>query len=306
MNKEKYINPSYIPDKNTSSEIELLNKQKEDLSNFNLKKADLKGIYLVDAKMQNCNLKKADFENASMFGVDLSGSDLFKANFENANLKNANLENCNLLGANLSNAQLKNIWWGQDFKVINELEAEKAVAENDYETACDKYKEAEDVYQNIKISLQSQTLGDDTGAFFIREMIARRKQFSKFSPARIGSKIIELTTGYGEKLGNIIFTIIGVILICMFLYGIEGVKYGDPINGDRIIGFFSDDMQKYGILNTLGNLFYFSVVVYSTVGFGEIVPIGPIGKIVMMFEGIIGGLILAVLIIALYKKTMER
>jgi len=306
MNKEKYINPSYIPDKNTSSEIELLNKQKEDLSNFNLKKADLKGIYLVDAKMQNCNLKKADFENASMFGVDLSGSDLFKANFENANLKNANLENCNLLGANLSNAQLKNIWWGQDFKVINELEAEKAVAENDYETACDKYKEAEDIYRNIKISLQSQTLGDDTGAFFIREMIARRKQFSKFSPARIGSKIIELTTGYGEKLGNIIFTIIGVILICMFLYGIEGVKYGDPINGDRIIGFFSDDMQKYGILNTLGNLFYFSVVVYSTVGFGEIVPIGPIGKIVMMFEGIIGGLILAVLIIALYKKTMER
>ena len=306
MNIEKYINSSYIPDKNTSSELELLNKQKEDLSNFNLKKADLKGIYLVDAKMQNCNLKKVDFENASMFGVDLSGSDLFKANFENANLKNANLENCNLLGANLSNAQLKNIWWGQDFKVINELEAEKAVAENDYETACDKYKEAEDIYRNIKIALQSQTLGDDAGAFFIREMIARRKQLSKFSPARIGSKLIELTTGYGEKLGNIIFTIIGIILICMFLYGIEGVKYGDPINGDRIIGFFSDDMQKHGILNTLGNLFYFSVVVYSTVGFGEIVPIGPIGKIVMMLEGIIGGLILAVLIIALYKKTMER
>ena len=92
----------------------------------------------------------------------------------------------------------------------------------------------------------------------------------------------------------------------MFIYGIEGVKYGDPIHGDRIIGFFSDDLQKHGLLNTLGNLFYFSVVVYSTVGFGEIVPIGPIGKIVMMFEGIIGGLILAVLIIALYKKTMER
>ena len=51
---------------------------------------------------------------------------------------------------------------------------------------------------------------------------------------------------------------------------------------------------------------YFSVVVYSTVGFGEMLPIGPIGKSVMMFEGIAGGLVLAILIIALYKKTMDR
>ena len=36
------------------------------------------------------------------------------------------------------------------------------------------------------------------------------------------------------------------------------------------------------------------------------VPIGPLGKIIMMFEGIMGGLVLAILIIALYKKTMDR
>ena len=84
----------------------------------------------------------------------------------------------------------------------------------------------------------------------------------------------------------------------MFLYGIEGVSYQD-----KTLGFFSDD---FSFLSTLGNLFYFSVVVYSTVGFGEMVPIGPIGKSVMIFEGILGGLVLAILIIALYKKTMDR
>ena len=62
----------------------------------------------------------------------------------------------------------------------------------------------------------------------------------------------------------------------------------------------------FSLLSTIGNLFYFSVVVYSTVGFGEMVPIGPIGKSVMIFEGIIGGLVLAILIIALYKKSMDR
>jgi len=306
MNKEKYLDPNYIPDENTAQEIEALYKKNKNLSNLKLNNASLKGLYLVDAEMQNCELEKVNFQNASMYGINLNGSSLFKANFENANLKNANLENCNLLGANLNNTQLKNVYWGRDYKVINELDAEKALADGEYTKANKKYKEAEDIYRNIKISLQNQTLGDDTGVFFIREMIARRKQFDKFSAARIGSKIIELTTGYGEKLGNIIFTIMGIIIICMLLYGIEGVKYGDPINGDRIIGFFSDDMQQFGILNTLGNLFYFSVVVYSTVGFGEMLPIGPIGKTVMIFEGLIGGLVLAILIIALYKKTMDR
>ena len=307
MTKKKYTNPDFFPDENTCKEVESLNKQKEDLSNFNLDNANLEKIYLVNAKMKDSNLSKANLKDASLYGIDLSGSNLFKANFENANLSNANLENCNLLGANLSNTKLKNVNWGKNYKVINELQAEEADRRGDRESAKEKYKEAEDVYRNIKISMQSQTLGDDTGKFFIREMISKRKQFNKFSTSRIGSKIIEITTGYGERLGNIGFTIIGIILVCMLLYGIEGVKYGDPINGDRIIGFFeATDIQKYGLLNVLGNLFYFSVVVYSTVGFGEMLPIGPLGKSVMIFEGIMGGLVLAILIIALYKKTMDR
>jgi len=306
MNKEKYTNSNYIPDNNTSSEIENLNKEKQDLSNFNLKESQLKNIYLVNASMKNCDLSRANLKNASMFGADLSGSNLFKADFENANLKNANLENCNLLGANLTNTKLENVYWGKNCKVINELDAERAYSKGNIETAQEKYKEAEDIYRTLKITMQKQTLGDDTGKFFIREMVAKRKQSKKFSPSRMGSKIIEITTGYGEKLRNIVFTIFGIILICMFLYGLEGISYSDPVNGDRIISFFGDDIQKFGLLNTLGNLFYFSVVVYSTVGFGEMLPIGPLGKSIMIFEGIAGGLVLAILIIALYKKTMDR
>ena len=310
MNKETYLDKNYTPNENTLSEIESLNKQNEDLSNFNLKKASMENIYLVDAKMENCNLEKINLENASMFGANLSGSNLFKANLKNANLKNVNLSNCNLLGADFTDTKLKNVYWGKEYKVINELDAEEAVANGNYELAQEKYREAEDIYRHIKISLQAQTLGDDTGKFFIREMVARRKQHKKFSAARIGSKIIEITTGYGEKLRNIAFTIIGIILACMFLYGIEGVSYGTLSDGEttRIVGFFNEVSmgEEYGLLNTLGNLLYFSVVVYSTVGFGEMLPIGPIGKSVMMFEGIAGGLVLAILIIALYKKTMDR
>ena len=298
MNKEKYTSPDYVADNNTHSEIQDLNKDKQNLSNFNLKNAQLNDIYLVDAIMKDCDLSKSNLKNASMYNANLSGSNLFKANLENANLKNSNLEGCNLLGANLNNTKLDGVTWGKGYKVINEIEAEQAYDKGDFEKSKERYREAEEVYRAIKINMQSQTLGDHTGEFFIREMVSKRKQFNKFSMARIGSKIIELTTGYGEKLRNIVFTIIGIIITCMFLYGIQGVSYDD-----KIIGFFSSD---YNLLTTLGNLFYFSVVVYSTVGFGEMIPIGPLGKTVMIFEGIAGGLVLAILIIALYKKTMDR
>lgn len=279
-------------------EIENLIKQNKDLSNKDLKNIDLSNIYLVNAKLKNVNFQKSDLSEASLFGANLSGSNMFKANLKNANLKNANLSKVNLLGANLDGTKLENVYWGKDNKVINELEAEELYIQGKFDESNSKYREAEEVYRSIKISMQSQTLGDDTGKFFTREMICKRKQFKKFSTARIGSKIIEITTGYGEKLSNIIFTIIGIIIVCMLLYGIEGISYQD-----KVIGFLSDD---FSFSRTLGNLLYFSVVVYSTVGFGEMVPIGPIGKIIMMFEGIMGGLVLAILIIALYKKTMDR
>ena len=60
MNIEKYTNTDYIPNQNTRSEIESLNKQKQNLSNFQLPKAELEKVYLVDAKMQNSNLSKAN------------------------------------------------------------------------------------------------------------------------------------------------------------------------------------------------------------------------------------------------------
>ena len=293
MKKQKFT-----VDENIVQELEAINSKNENLSNSNLSKVNLQNINLVNCDIQNSDFSKANLENASLYGANLKGCNLFKVNLKNANLNNSNLENCNLLGANFENTKLRNVKWGKNYKVVNEIEAETAYKNKDYKLAKEKYREAEDIYRTIKISMQSQTLGEETGQFFIREMIAKRKQFDRFSGSRIGSKIIEITTGYGEKLGNIAFTIIGIIIACMFLYGVEGISYQG-----KTLGFFSDD---FSLVSTLGNLFYFSVVVYSTVGFGEMVPIGPLGKSVMIFEGIIGGLVLAILIIALYKKSMDR
>ena len=301
MSKDQFMNPDYKPDENTCQKIELLHKDGVSLSGVFLKYATMKNANLVNVDLSNSDLTRSDFSDSSMYGANLEGAKLFKANFEGANLKSANLCNCDLLGVDFSNTKLNNVEWGKDYKIINEQEAEVALMEGNPEKAKEKYKEAEDIYRALKISLKKQTLGDDVGKFFEREMIARRKQMSRFTPSRIIYKLAHMTTGYGEKIGNIFYTAIWVIIVCSLLYGIEGVSYKD-----YILGFFGDVEQLGGMLNVIGNLFYFSVVVFSTVGFGDIVPLGPLGKSIMIFEGIIGGLIMAVLIIALYKKLMDR
>ena len=301
MDKEKFLNVEYTPNQDTKKEIEKLHENKESLSGVQLKFADMRNAKLVNADLSNADLTRADFSGASMYGVNLEGANLFKTNLEGANLKSANMKNCNMLGADFTNTKLNNIEWGTDNKVINEVEAEIALESGDTTTAKEKYNEAEDIYRALKISMQSQTLGEDVGKVFIREMISKRKQMPKFSPIRIISKMIELTTGYGEKVGNIFYTVLAVIVACATLYGIAGVQYGDNILG------FSGDVEAFGgMLNVIGNLFYFSVVVFSTVGFGEIVPINLLGKSIMIIEGLIGGLILSILIIAIYKQLMDR
>jgi len=104
-----------------------------------------------------------------------------------------------------------------------------------------------------------------------------------------------------EKIGNIFYSIIAVLVACALMYGINGVDYQD-----RNLSFFADDIQEYGYLKTFGNLFYFSVVVFSTVGFGEITPLGLLNKTVMIFEGLTGGIITTIFIIAIYRKLLDR
>ena len=295
---KKFKDSEYKPDENTKNEIEELNREGQSLSGFQLNFADLKSANLVDADLKSCDLRKANLSNASMYGADLEGANLFKANLEGTNLKNANLKNCQLLGANFTDTKLHNINWGDESKVINELDAEKSM---DFSTSKSKYKEAEEIYRSIRLTMQDQSLGDESSTIFIREMHCKRKQHPKFSFFRIMSKISHVSTGYGESIKRIVCSIFLVIFISALLFGIEGVSYED-----RTLGFFVNDLQNYGIWSTLGNLFYFSVITFTTVGFGEITPIGPIGKFLTIFEGLISGILLTVLIVSIYRHMLDR
>ena len=72
-------------------------------SRANLSNADLRNADLRDA-----NLSNADLFGANLRGANLSNADLRCANLSNADLRGANLSNADLCGANLRGANLSN------------------------------------------------------------------------------------------------------------------------------------------------------------------------------------------------------
>ena len=144
-----------------------------------------------------------------------------------------------------------------DFVVINERQAREAAHRGDHDESHHLYEQARDVYRSLKLALDKQIPSKDVGMLFVREMAATRKLMPRFSMRRIFSKFLDVSLGYGEQINRIITSIFVLMLGSALLYGIEGIKIGD-----RILSYGSGD----GFFSTMGELLYFSVVVFTTVG----------------------------------------
>lgn len=70
------------------------------------KKADFRGMYLRDARLNGVNLSLANLEDADLTEANLEGVDLSSANLAEANLSKANLKKANLISANLARADM--------------------------------------------------------------------------------------------------------------------------------------------------------------------------------------------------------
>lgn len=271
-------------------------KTLEPMNEFELSNANLENINLVNNgskegyHLTNTTLYKSNFKNAHCYKLDLSGSSLMKANFENANLHFANLKGCNLLGTNLVNAKLENVLW--DDEIIQERQAREAKS---VEEQIEYYQQAEEIYRNLRKTTEEDGLFETAGYFFQKEMQMRRKKLPQFSFRRIFSKIVDFSCGYGERPLRIILLTSIVILIFACIFFFSGIFYNDTLNA------FSWQNSLHQNIYIFLNSLYFSIVTFTTTGYGDILPIG-ITKVFAAMEALLGGFILAIFVIVFVKK----
>ena len=77
-----------------------------DLSDVNLRRADLPGADLIGADLRRANLSDANLYRTNLTGADLTGANLSSANFFGADLSRVDLSGADLSGAYLTSANL--------------------------------------------------------------------------------------------------------------------------------------------------------------------------------------------------------
>lgn len=265
-----------------------------------LKKANLKGVNLViPGSSEGYDLRNSDFyrcnmENAHLFNINLAGTSLMKANLNYSNLHCANLSNTNLLGTKLTGAKLDYIKVGNF--VQQERIAQLADKENNREKARDFYEQSEEIYRNLRKAAEAAGIYSLSGRFARKELIMRRKQYDKYSQQRLVSKAVDLFCGYGESPFNVIAFSLILIFVCAILFFILGVRSPDGIIQ------FSLNNGFYQNLNYFFSSVYFSVVTFTTLGYGDIQPVG-LSRLVAAIEAFVGSFALALYVVVFVQKT---
>ena len=256
----------------------------------------LEGFALHNAQLSGANLAHADLAGARLFQANLSGASLFKANLENANLNAANLENANLLGIHLENARLEHTCWGR--YLLQEKLAQQAQKAGKKLEAKQLYGEAEEVARYLTNESEKRRQYDIGGQFYRLERVMRRMQMRPFSGEWLWSKLVDMLCGYGENAARVIGFSLSIIVVSAIFYFFLGVR-----DGDGILIFNAQD----GIENNLFCLLeclYFSVITFTTTGYGDISPVG-FSRLVATIEAFVGAFSLSLFVVVFMRKMMQ-
>ncbi len=173
---------------------------------------------------------------------------------------------------------------------ISILRDPKKFPEDNFERAESK----EEACRVQKISYDTEGRKEAADLMFVEEMRARRAQ--KPSIVRtLEWLFVDFTSEYGTQWKNVLELSSSTILISTAIYIFDGLI--NPSTG--IFG-----LQNGATANPL-NLSYYSIVAFTTLGFGDIYPVGIIARIISSIEALLGAFFVALFVVVLARKWMR-
>lgn len=263
------------------------------------KRADLRDVNLVrHGSSTGYDLSYADFyrsnlESAHLFNAKFDHGSLMKADLHDANIHCASLLNCNLLGVKLTDTKIDNIKVGTTLN--QEKEARRADRKGNREKALDLYEQSEEIYRDLRKASEAQGIFTMAGHFLQKELTMRRFQMPLYSTQRAMSKTVDLFCGYGESPIRVVFFSLALIVLCAMIYFFTGIQFSGEYVGFTPSHSFSVNAMAFF------DCLYYSVVTFTTLGYGDFIPIG-MSRLVAATEAFTGSFTIALFVVVFVKK----
>ncbi len=226
---------------------------------------------------------------------------------DNTRIK-ADMSKCSFANSNVERVDMTDSIWIVDNKPKDSYK----IWEQRQGELSSNWKELEGIYRRLKQSYQRFGDNDTAGNFYYHEMECKRHQL-KGVKKLFWYVFYKQLCGYGEKPFNVIWASISIIFaasLSFFYGGIELIGSNVSNVTPRLINYDRSGNFQWVITN-FGNVFndwleclYTSVITFTTLGYGDVHPIG-FSRIVASIEAGIG-IIMTALFIFVFTRKMLR
>lgn len=270
------------------------------LAGASLDGADLTDAHLNGSDFSEASLMLATLTNVSGINADFSGANLEGAIFTNADLRRATLERARLNETILTNVHIGGDTTFGDRSVYEQADVQPKLS-NDHplEAASWAYRQLQQIYQRNALpdlARQSYYQEKDTR----RRLAWDRTNYGEVIRWELSRWVMR----YGSSPYRILLTSLIVIVIAAVLYPLTGGV--EEVVGDRTTTFAfesPEDASRWWITTVLFKSFYFSVVTFATLGYGDIRPVGEFARLIAGVESILGALLAALLVFVLARNV---
>jgi len=298
-----------------SIDLKKANLRNKQLEKANLVKADLTEAELSFAHLKSTNLAFANMDRAVVSFANLEGANLSAAILDKACLEDANLNNTILTGASFKNATLSNSKFKNAYLIDAHLEGANLTAVN-FDNA-----NLSSVSFDDKIAMR---LLRETG-YSIKKIWSRR--YDLLLDTTIRCKGVNATTCYGSQrfklflqdqdfLEEFLETKWGKkIFVTWWIFADCGRSLSRWAGWSLLLAllfaliYWTLGPQSFDTQHLNFNpvtLFYYSVVTFTTLGFGDIIPRTTTAAMWVTMEVILGYIMLGGLITIFASKLSRR
>ncbi|UCC92871.1 MAG: pentapeptide repeat-containing protein [Thermoplasmata archaeon] len=251
------------------------------------------------SKWKELNMTDVIFERRGCFDGSVIESGTFEdAELRHVTFRSVDMANVFTTGASLEEAYMSQAQWGTPVRgpLGKKLVVREETMANEEGTR-EALIRAEAAHRNLKESYKNEGDYGTAGEFFIREMDIRARValMDREYGYWVMSKLISGLCGYGERPTRVIFWWFAFTFTFAIIYFTgQLIQYSDGVTE-----------IDFGTLSGFLTCFYFSVVTFTTLGFGDISPVTDLGRGVASVEAFTGAFMIALFVLVFGRKMIR-